>query len=45
VLESSGFAGDWPTGLDPATNTNGAADLSQMNAIFGQLWELQGSGI
>ncbi len=44
VLESSGFAGDWPTGLDPATNTNGAADQSQMNAVFGQLWELQGNG-
>jgi peptide/nickel transport system substrate-binding protein len=44
VLESSGFAGDWPTGLDPATNTNGAANQSQMNAVFGQLWELQGNG-
>jgi peptide/nickel transport system substrate-binding protein len=44
VLESSGYAGDWPTGLDPATNTNGAADQSQMNAIFGELWELQGNG-
>jgi peptide/nickel transport system substrate-binding protein len=44
VLESSGYAGDWPTGLDPASNTNGAADQSQMNAIFGQLWELQGNG-
>jgi peptide/nickel transport system substrate-binding protein len=44
VLESSGYAGDWPTGLDPATNVNGAADQSQMNAIFGQLWELQGNG-
>jgi peptide/nickel transport system substrate-binding protein len=44
VLESSGFAGDWPTGLDPATNTNGAADQSQMNSIFGELWELQSNG-
>ncbi|MBV9605524.1 MAG: ABC transporter substrate-binding protein [Solirubrobacterales bacterium] len=41
VLESAGFAGDWPTGLDPATNVNGAADQSQMNSIFGELWELQ----
>jgi peptide/nickel transport system substrate-binding protein len=44
VLESSGFAGDWPTGLDPATNTNGAADQSQMNSIFGQLWQLTENG-
>jgi peptide/nickel transport system substrate-binding protein len=44
VLESAGFAGDWPTGLDPATNVNGAANQSQMNSIFGQLWELQGNG-
>jgi peptide/nickel transport system substrate-binding protein len=44
VLESSGYACDWPTGLDPATNTNGAADQSQMNAIFGELWELQSNG-
>jgi peptide/nickel transport system substrate-binding protein len=43
VLESAGFAGDWPTGLDPATNVNGAADQSQMNSIFGELWELQGN--
>jgi peptide/nickel transport system substrate-binding protein len=44
VLESAGYAGDWPTGLDPATNVNGAADQSQMNSIFGELWELQGNG-
>jgi peptide/nickel transport system substrate-binding protein len=44
ALEGTGFAGDWPTGLDPATNTNGAADQSQMNSIFGQLWELNSSG-
>ena len=44
VLESSGFAGDWPAGLDPATNTNGAADQSQMNAIFGEPFELGSDG-
>jgi peptide/nickel transport system substrate-binding protein len=44
VLESTGYAGDWPTGLDPATNTNGAANQDMMNAIFGDLWELDGSG-
>jgi peptide/nickel transport system substrate-binding protein len=32
VLEASAFAGDWPAGLDPATNTNGGADQSQMNS-------------
>src|SRR5688500_10293197 len=30
VLEDSAFAGGWPTGLDPATNTTGGANLSQM---------------
>jgi peptide/nickel transport system substrate-binding protein len=43
VLESAGFAGDWPTGLDPATNVNGAADQSMMDSIYGELWELQGN--
>jgi peptide/nickel transport system substrate-binding protein len=44
VLESAGFAGDWPAGLDPATNVNGAANQSQMNAIYGQLWQLTEQG-
>src|ERR1700733_13002465 len=44
ALESAGYSGDWPTGLDPATNVNGAANQDQMNAIFGDLWELNGSG-
>jgi peptide/nickel transport system substrate-binding protein len=44
VLESAGFAGDWPTGLDPATNTNGAADQSYMDSIYGQLFELTSGG-
>ena len=26
VLEGKGFSGDWPLGLDPATNTTGSAD-------------------
>ncbi len=43
VLEWSGYAGSWP-GLDPATDTNGAADQSYMNAIFGQLFELGPNG-
>jgi peptide/nickel transport system substrate-binding protein len=43
VLEWSGYAGSWP-GLDPATDTNGAADQSYMDAIFGQLFELGPGG-
>jgi peptide/nickel transport system substrate-binding protein len=41
VLEDAAFAGGWPTGLDPATNTTGGANLSQMSAIFGGLFRLQ----
>lgn len=40
VLELGGYAGAWPAGLDPATNTNGAADQDMMNSIYGQLFEL-----
>src|SRR4051812_19537327 len=44
VLEGQGFAGDWPAGLDPATEINGAANQSYMNAIFSQLFELGPGG-
>ena len=44
VLELGGYAGAWPTGLDPATNVNGAANQDQMSAIFGALWELNAQG-
>ncbi|MGH3318653.1 MAG: ABC transporter substrate-binding protein [Streptosporangiaceae bacterium] len=44
VLEGSGYAGAWPTGLDPATNTNGAANQSYMSAIYGQLFQLGEGG-
>jgi hypothetical protein len=44
VLEGAGFAGDWPDGLDPATNINGAADQSYMDAIYGELFELGPKG-
>ena len=44
VLEWNGYSGDWPAGLDPATNINGAADQSQMNAIYGELFELGPKG-
>lgn len=40
VLEDAAFAGGWPTGLDPATNTTGGANISQMSAIFGGLFML-----
>src|ERR1700744_6072814 len=43
VLEGKGFAGDWPLGLDPATNTTGSADQDYYNAVLGDLFEL-GSG-
>src|SRR5262245_22442438 len=44
VLEGQGVAGDWPYGLDPATNTDGAADQDYMNAVYGQLFELGANG-
>jgi peptide/nickel transport system substrate-binding protein len=44
VLEGKGYSGDWPLGLDPATNTTGAADQDYYNAVFGQLFELGDNG-
>jgi peptide/nickel transport system substrate-binding protein len=43
VLETSTFAGAWPVGLDPATNTSDAADEPYMDAIYGTLFD-QGNG-
>jgi peptide/nickel transport system substrate-binding protein len=40
VLLDAGYTGSWPAGLDPATNTTGRANVSQMNAIFGGLFQL-----
>jgi peptide/nickel transport system substrate-binding protein len=40
VLLGSEYAGSWPVGLDPATNTTGGANLSLMNAIYGGLFQL-----
>ncbi len=40
VLEDEAFAGSYPTGLDPATNTTGGANISQMQAIYGGLFLL-----
>jgi peptide/nickel transport system substrate-binding protein len=39
VLEASTFAGAWPVGLDPATNTSDAADEPYMDAIYGTLFD------
>jgi peptide/nickel transport system substrate-binding protein len=44
VLLEASYSGAWPTGLDPATNTTGGANQSQMNAIFGQLFQLTEDG-
>jgi peptide/nickel transport system substrate-binding protein len=41
MLENASFEGSWP-GLDPATNTNDAADENMMDAIYGDLFQ-QGS--
>ncbi|TQM76736.1 peptide/nickel transport system substrate-binding protein [Thermopolyspora flexuosa] len=38
VLEDSAFAGSWPTGLDPASNTTGGANIAMMQAIYGGLF-------
>ena len=43
VLEGAGFAGNWP-GLDPATDTDGAANQSYMESIYGELFELHAGG-
>jgi peptide/nickel transport system substrate-binding protein len=40
VLLAAEWGGTWPAGLDPATNTTARANLSQMNAIFGGLFQL-----
>jgi peptide/nickel transport system substrate-binding protein len=44
VLENSAGIGDWPT-LDPATDTNASAeDDAYFEAIYGDLFELNGQG-
>lgn len=40
VLKDTSFDGSWPTGLDPATNNTGGANIAQMAAIYGGLFEL-----
>ncbi|SFS79255.1 ABC transporter substrate-binding protein [Saccharopolyspora flava] len=41
VLADASFGGGWPTGLDPATNTTGGANISQMFAVYGGLFQLR----
>ncbi|MBB3082042.1 ABC transporter substrate-binding protein [Geodermatophilus sabuli] len=41
VLEDAAFAGSWPTGLDPASNTTGGANIAMMQAIYGGLFLLR----
>ncbi|WP_395105873.1 ABC transporter substrate-binding protein [Actinomadura sp. SCN-SB] len=38
VLKDASFDGSWPSGLDPATNTTGGANIAQMAAIYGGLF-------
>ena len=40
VLLDSAFSGSWPSGLDPATNTTGGGNLTQMSSIYGGLFRL-----
>src|SRR5215831_12191856 len=44
VLESKGYAGDWPAGLDPATDPSSIPNQDMMEAIYGQLFELGANG-
>jgi peptide/nickel transport system substrate-binding protein len=44
VLVQNGGIGDWPAGLDPATNSLSAEDEPQNDAIFGQLFTQNAKG-
>jgi peptide/nickel transport system substrate-binding protein len=44
VLENKGYAGDWPAGLDPATDPSAVPNQDMMEAIYGQLFELGAQG-
>jgi peptide/nickel transport system substrate-binding protein len=44
VLEGAAFAGAWPVGLDPATDTSEGADAPYMDAIYGTLFNLGTGG-
>lgn len=40
-LLPAGYTGSWPSGLDPASDTTGGANLTQFQAIFGGLFLLR----
>ena len=44
VLLDSSFEGAWPTGIDPATDTNGLANQDLMTSIYGDLFQLGPGG-
>jgi peptide/nickel transport system substrate-binding protein len=44
VLESKGYSGDWPDGLDPASNLDAIPNQDMMEAIYGQLFMLGPGG-
>jgi peptide/nickel transport system substrate-binding protein len=44
ALEGKGYSGDWPYGLDPATNVDAAPNQDMMEAIYGQLFMLGAGG-
>jgi peptide/nickel transport system substrate-binding protein len=44
VLESKGYAGDWPYGFDPASNVDAIPNQDMMEAIYGQLFMLGPGG-
>jgi peptide/nickel transport system substrate-binding protein len=41
VLEDGSFAGGYASGLDPATNTTGGANITEQQAIFGGLFLIE----
>jgi peptide/nickel transport system substrate-binding protein len=44
VLESKGYSGDWPYGLDPASNVDAIPNQDMMEAVYGQLFLLGPGG-
>lgn len=40
VLENAALEGQWTSGFDPATTTNGAGNQDMMDAIYGQMFVL-----
>jgi peptide/nickel transport system substrate-binding protein len=42
VLEAGADAGAWPSGLDPATDSTALGNATEMDAIYGELFQLAG---